>query len=205
MKWCGSFMLKRKMIRDIFKNKSQFITIFLMITIGVMVYAGIEAYMDGMTQTGNNFYEQNNLQDINVLGSSFTKDDLKTIKNLSNVQDAERKLVINANDADDKDKSYSLNFIESNNISKFYVEEGKSFDYNLDGAWLDYFYAKENNIKVGDTIRLQYDTFTLEHKVAGLIYVPDHLYDTKDESAYYLIIKYMVLFIFQLKHFQLNT
>lgn len=176
-------MLKKKMWRDIFQNKSQFITIFLMVLIGVMVYTGIEAYMDGMTQTGNNFYEQNNLQDINVLGSSFTKDDLKTIKNLSNVQDAERKLVINAADADDKDKSYSLNFIESNNISKFYVEEGKSFDYNLDGAWLDYFYAKENNIKVGDTIRLQYDTFTLEHKVAGLIYVPDHLYDTKDESA----------------------
>ena len=112
-------MLKKKMWRDIFQNKSQFITIFLMVLIGVMVYTGIEAYMDGMTKTGNNFYENNNLQDVNVLGSSFTKDDLKTIKNLSNVQEAERKLVINANDADDKDKSYLLNFIESNNISKF--------------------------------------------------------------------------------------
>lgn len=39
-------MLSRKMLRDIWGNKSQFITILLMITIGVMVYAGIEAYMD---------------------------------------------------------------------------------------------------------------------------------------------------------------
>ena len=37
-------MLKKKMWRDIFQNKSQFITIFLMVLIGVMVYTGIEAY-----------------------------------------------------------------------------------------------------------------------------------------------------------------
>ena len=41
-------MLKRKMFRDIRKNLSQFITIFLMIMIGVMAYAGIKAYMGGM-------------------------------------------------------------------------------------------------------------------------------------------------------------
>ena len=42
-------MLKKKMFRDIKQNLSQFITIFLMVLIGVMVYVGIEAYMDGMT------------------------------------------------------------------------------------------------------------------------------------------------------------
>ena len=31
-------MLNRKMFRDIKKNLSQFITIFLMVTIGIMVY-----------------------------------------------------------------------------------------------------------------------------------------------------------------------
>ncbi len=41
-------MLKRKMMRDIRKNLSQFITIFLMIMIGIMAYAGIKAYMYGM-------------------------------------------------------------------------------------------------------------------------------------------------------------
>ena len=61
-------MLNRKMFRDIMKNLSQFITIFLMILIGVITYSGIEAYMDGMTKTGENFYSNNNLQDLNILG-----------------------------------------------------------------------------------------------------------------------------------------
>lgn len=38
-------MLKRKMLRDIKLNLSQFFTIFLMVLIGVMAYVGIEAYM----------------------------------------------------------------------------------------------------------------------------------------------------------------
>ena len=62
-------MLKRKMFRDIWRNLSQFITIFLMIMIGVMAYSGIEAYMDGMKKTADKFYTENNLFDLNVMGS----------------------------------------------------------------------------------------------------------------------------------------
>ena len=54
-------MLKKKMFRDIKQNLSQFITIFLMVLIGVMVYVGIEAYMDGMTSAADNFYKNNNM------------------------------------------------------------------------------------------------------------------------------------------------
>ena len=50
---------------------------------------------------------------------------------------------------------------------------------------LDNFYAKENNIKVGDTILVKYETLELKEKVLGLINVPDHLYDTEDASQLY--------------------
>lgn len=175
-------MLKKKMIRDVLKNKSQFITILLMVMVGVMVYAGIEAYMDGMTDTANRFYTKNNLPDVNVIGTSFTKDDLNDIKSIDNVVDAERKLTLTMNDAKDNNKSYLVNFIEDNNISKFYVKDGTSFDKEKDGVWLDYFYAKENNIKVGDEISFKYEKYVFNEKVNGLIYVPDHVYDVKDES-----------------------
>ena len=63
-------MLKKKMIRDVLQNKSQFITIFLMVLIGVMVYVGIESYMDGMINAADKFYSENNLQDLNVMGNN---------------------------------------------------------------------------------------------------------------------------------------
>lgn len=174
-------MLKKKMFRDIKQNLSQFITIFLMVLIGVMVYVGIEAYMDGMTSAADNFYKNNNIQDLNVMGNLSDKD-LDKIKSLDNVKDAEKKLVVNAIDKDNKDKTYLLSFIDSNNISKFHVMDGEKFDVNKKGAWVDNFYAEKNNLKVGDTIKIKYDTFTLEEKILGLINVPDHIYDVKDES-----------------------
>lgn len=175
-------MLIKKMLRDILKNKSQFITILLMVMIGVMVYSGIEAYMDGMTYTADTFYSENNLQDINVLGQNFTKKDLDDVKKISNVTNAERKLELTMTDNDDEDKSYLVSIIESNDISKFYVKEGDKFDKNKSGVWLDYFYAEENNIKIGDKISFKYDGYVFKEKVLGIIYVPDHVYDVKDAS-----------------------
>lgn len=176
-------MLKKKMFRDIKQNLSQFITIFLMVLIGVMVYVGIEAYMDGMTSAADNFYKNNNIQDLNVMGNLSDKD-LDKIKSLDNVRDVEKKLVVNAIDKDDKDKTYLLSFIDSNNISKFHIMDGEKFDVNKKGAWVDNFYAEKNNLKVGDTIKIKYDTFSLEEKILGLINVPDHIYDVKDESEF---------------------
>ena len=170
------------MIRDILHNKSQFLTIFLMVLIGVMVYVGIESYMDGMIQTADTFYTENNLQDLNVLGTNLTIDDLNKVKKIDHVNDAERKLVVTGIDASKDDKTYLISFIESNNISKFYVVDGVEFDANKKGVWLDDFYAKENNLHVGDTISIKYDTFTLNETILGLINVPDHLYDTSDAS-----------------------
>ena len=174
-------MLKKKMFRDIKQNLSQFITIFLMVLIGVMVYVGINAYMDGMIQTADIFYSKNNLQDLNVMGN-LTNKDLEKIKSLDNVKDAEKKLVVTGIDKDDKDKTYLMSFIDENNISKFYVVDGEKFDVNKKGVWVDNFYAEENNLKLGDTIKVKYDTFILEETILGFINIPDHIYDVKDES-----------------------
>ena len=175
-------MLKRKMFRDIHKNLSQFITIFLMIMIGIMAYSGIKSYMDGMAKTADKFYSENNLQDLNVMGY-LNHDDLNKIKKIDNVNDAELKLSVSA--TTDNDRILLLNFIESNNISKFYVISGEEFDVNKSGIWLDNFYCEENDINVGDTVFVKYDGMELYEKVLGKINVPDHLYDTRDESELY--------------------
>lgn len=176
-------MLNKKLFRDIKFNKSQFVTIFLMVFIGVLVYSGIESYMGGMTKTADKFYGEYNLQDLDATSRSFSKEDLDSIKDIEHVNNAERKLTIVGSMEHDEDRTLQLNFIESNEISKFYVADGESFDVNKSGVWLDEYYAKKNNIKVGDTIKIKYDTTTFEEKVVALINVPDHVYDIKDEAS----------------------
>ena len=121
-------MLKRKMFRDIRKNLSQFITIFLMIFLGVMVYSGIRSYMTGMEETADTFYNEYNLQDLNVLGTNFNNEEFKKIKEIEGVKNAERKLTVMGTLEDQEDRTLEINFIESNEISKFYITEGSEFD-----------------------------------------------------------------------------
>ena len=173
-------MLKRKMLRDIRKNLSQFITIFLMVTIGIMVYTTMLSYSGAMQKSGDKYYKENNLFDLEAFGENFTKDDLSKIKKLDNVKDAERKLTVKGTS---KDNTLEINFIESNNITKFYVFEGIKFDVNKSGVWIDSEYAENNNIKVGDTIQVKYESLDLKEKVLGLINTPDHVYTLKDSSA----------------------
>ena len=176
-------MLKRKMFRDIKFNLSQFVTIFIMIFMGVMVYSGIRSYMDGMAKTANVFYDQNNLQDLEAVGENFTDEDLEKVKNIEHVKNAERRLTLTGTMVSDEDRTLQLNFIEENEISKFYVIDGKEFNKETKGAWLDYYYAKNNDLKVGDKIKIKYDGLELEEEIIGLINVPDHVYDIKDDSA----------------------
>ena len=177
-------MLRRKMIRDIKQNLSQFITILLMVFIGIMAYSGIESYMEGMKETANNFYGDYNLQDLNVMGE-LSEENINTIKKISNVKNAEGKLNVNGVLENDDDTTISMNFIEENEISKFYIVDGESFNKDTKGIWLDNFFAEENNLKIGDILKIKYDGYVFEDKIVGLINVPDHVYDVKDESQLY--------------------
>ena len=176
-------VLGAKLFRDLWKNKGQFISVFIMVLLGVMAFSGIHAYMDGMKVSGERFYESCNLADLWLVGERFTNEDLQTIRHIDGVQGAERKLTFKAGLEGYKDTSIEANFLESNSISKFHVTAGTGFDVNKKGVWLDAYLASARGIRVGDTITLTYEGYTLTEPVLGLIYTPDHVYFIKDEAS----------------------
>lgn len=175
--------LNKKILRDIKQNKMQFFNIFIMVFLGVFVFAGIHAYMDGMKISGDKYYEENNLQDIWITGENFSKDDLNKVKNLKNIKEAEIVLSIRTELENYKDVTLETNFIETNNISKMYVVEGEEFSKDEKGIWFDSYLAQNLNLKVGDEITLSYKDYKITEKILGLINTPDHVYSIKDDTA----------------------
>ena len=136
--------LNKKILRDIKQNKMQFFNVFIMIFLGVFVFAGVHSYMDGMQISGDNYYESNNLQDLWLTGENFNKEDLDKVKNIENVKNAERLLSIRTDLENEKEKDVQLEtiFIESNEISKMYIADGEEFSKEKDGVWFDSYLAK---------------------------------------------------------------
>ena len=188
-------VLKKKTLRDIWKNKSQFITIFIMVFLAVFAFAGVHAYMDGMKESSRVYYEKQNLQDLWLTSKNFTKEDINRIKELDNVKNAERQLTINANVIDSErfknplngkpitDLVLECNFIENNEINKMYLIEGEEYSKDKSGVWLDYYLAKNLEIKLGDELELSIEGNNFKEKVVGLVEVPDHVYFIKDDTA----------------------
>ena len=174
--------LSKKRLRDIGQNKMQFFNIFIMVFLGVFVFAGIHAYMDGMEKSADNYYKSNNFQDIWLSGENFSNEDLEKVKNTENVKDAEKMLTINTELENKKDVTLDTNFIESNNISKMYVVDGEEFSKDKKGVWFDSYLAKNLDLKVGDEITVTYQNMKITEKIVGLVNTPDHVYFIKDDT-----------------------
>ena len=85
-------MLFLKMLRDVRKNFSQFLMIFLMVLLGTAACSGIDGYIQGMQSAVDRFYKDGKLQDLNIRGA-LSEEDLKKVSEFDGVQKAEGKLV----------------------------------------------------------------------------------------------------------------
>ena len=85
-------MLFLKMLRDVRKNFSQVLMIFLMVLLGTAACSGIDGYIQGMQSAVDRFYEDGRLQDLNIRGT-LSEEDLKKVSEFDGVQKAEGKLV----------------------------------------------------------------------------------------------------------------
>ena len=189
-------MLLLKMVRDIRKNLSQFITILLMILLSMATYTGIEGYMQGMQRTVDRFYEKNNLQDLNIRGE-LSQNDIKTIQKIDNVKAVEGRLTFQGQildlvrqgepKTDEKNSKFAehqleINLISANEIAKFEISDGEKFVNEADKIWVDTYFANKNNLQVGDKVSFLYQDTPQEAQVAGLIFTPDHVYVPKNKS-----------------------
>ena len=125
-------MLSKKMIRDIKNHKSQFLSIFLMAFLGVFVFAGIGGEYTGFEQSVNDYYDATNLADGWIYSSHLDNSTVDKVDNLSATTASERQLVINSVGDFDNDPDVTLHFVENNDISKFYLVEGKDVDIDDD-------------------------------------------------------------------------
>lgn len=177
----------KKVWRDILANKGQFATIFLMTAIGVVVYAGIYAYTNGMHLRAADYYQSHQLPDMWLRGRWFSPDNLRQIRQQANVQIAERQAIIDANyyDTNGLKNTLRLNFIEDNQLSKFYVISGRGFEAQTDGIWLDAYLAQKKQLQVGDRISFKYLGVETSKPIVGTILTPDRIYDVESEGQFF--------------------
>lgn len=168
-------MLVRKLFRTIGKYKSQFISMLLMIIIGVGVFLGFNIEWYSIEKGTKNYFNKTNFADYRIYAESgFSKSEIDLIKDIEKVNFATRWLTVKVS-VKENDAILSLNVAENYGISKFLLIEGCDYNEDILGIWVSDKFAKIYNYKVGDKIIIKFSGQELELEIFGLVKSPEYM------------------------------
>ena len=175
-------MMIRKLFRTAWSYKSQFLSMILMIAIGVGIFLGFNMEWKSLEHNAITFLDKTNYADFRLYSETgFTEEELEQIQEISGVEDATRYFNINVGVKETK-KSISLNVSESYTVSTMLIMEGAEYDEDSDGIWLSDKFAKANDISIGDTLTVTYTGIELSGEVVGLVKSGENMICVADEN-----------------------
>lgn len=175
-------MLIRKLLRTAWSYKSQFISMIIMIAIGVGIFLGFNIEWQSIETDTSDFFKKTNYADFRIYSDAgFSEDDIAAIQGISGVDAATRYLSVNVGIEDTK-KSVALNVSENYDVSTMYITSGADYDASSDGIWLSDKFADANGIRLGDTLTFVYQGAEISGKVVGLAKSGENMISVADDN-----------------------
>ena len=164
--------LRKEFWMEIRKSKSRFISILLIVALGVAFFSGIQASSPDMRYSGDAYYDESSLMDIKVVGTmGLTSDDVSSIESIDGIESAEGAWSTDVMCGEGQKQK--VLHIESINdaVNKLDVQEGRLPEKSGE-IFLDSTFASSNEYKVGDKVALREDgdstlLVTAEYTVVG--------------------------------------
>ena len=161
-------MLTKKLFRTAWSYKSQFVSMMIMVAIGVGIFLGFNIQWNSLQTDAFGFLDETDYADFRLYSESgFSEDDIEAIRQIDGVDAASRYFYVNVGIKDTK-KSVSLNVSENYTVSTMHITEGAEYDETSDGIWLSDKFAAANDIEIGDTLTLTYTGLEISGEVVGL-------------------------------------
>lgn len=150
----------KNLLRDIKKTLSRFLSIVIIIAIGVAFYSGVRATSPDMKMSGDYYFDKNNLMDFKLISTlGLTKDDVVEISKQKGVTKVEGAYSIDAVVEKDK-KQLVLNINsqpEENGINSIKLVKGRRAESSNE-AVVEERFLRENKLKLEDKIVLSSGT-----------------------------------------------
>ena len=177
--------MKNKLVLHIFRkikdNYKRFISLFCMALLGVGFYAGIKATSPDMLKTLDNFYDEQNVTDIEIVSTAgLTDNDITALKNISDIEEVYgtyvKDVIVN-----EQDKESVIRLLPiKEEINKLYLTSG-TYPTNNQEIIVEDNYLTDNSLNIGDTIEMDLDGTSMTFTIVGTAISP--LYFSTDRGS----------------------
>ena len=147
-------------IKEIKYSYKRFLSILLIVLLGVGFFAGLRAASPDMKKTLDIYFDDLNVMDIQVISTlGLTDSDIESIKNLEGVDKVvgsyQTDAIVSVGDEEDVVKLETF----SNDINKLNLVEGRMPE-NENECVVETRFLSETNHKIGDTIEIEVENIT---------------------------------------------
>ncbi len=171
-------MLKKKMLRNIRANFSQFFSIFILVVVAMWCFTGFQSDVIGGRRAMTEFAKESDFADGWIYGSGFTEEQAKDVKNISKINDVQLRCEVLGKADEEYNTAEIWCYFENDNIvTKPYTVTGADFDPDdTEGVWLFEAFADTWGLRVGDDLTVHVMGLDIEKEIKGLIESPEHIF-----------------------------
>ena len=164
-------------------NIRTFISIALLITLGVGFLVGMKSIVPDLEYTVNKYFDEYNVYDIELTSSiGFTKEDIEEFRKINNIKQIEgtysKDFIVNGKSDDFVLRVHSYSN-ESDSINKLELLEG-NYPVNNDEIVIENLLSKSQEYKIGEYISLDSELLNIKRlKIVGIVKSPLYLSSNK--------------------------
>lgn len=164
--------------------KAQFISMILMITIGVGIFIGFNMEWVSIDTNTKRFFKDSNFADYRIVSEEgFSEADVEKTESIKGVDKVSRYISVPTDVKERDGDSLALTVTENFDVSSFMKTAGADYDSKSeDGLWISDKYAAANDISIGDKLTLVYKGVSINTSVKGTVKSGEHLVCVRDET-----------------------
>lgn len=175
--------LRKDFYMEIRKSMGRFLSIFFIVAIGVAFFSGIRASEPDMRYSGDAYFDEKNLMDLEVVSTlGLTEDDVEAIRQVEGIKDVEAGYSVDAlcKSGDSQKVVHIMSLLPT--MNQVTLEDGR-LPKDSKECVLDVDYYEANGYKIGDEITfssgtdtaitdsLKYDTYKIVGTVSSPCYI----------------------------------
>lgn len=180
-------ILFKNLLRDIKKSKGQFISILIIVVLGVMFYTSINAMFRNLSSSSERYYKEYRLADVWVDLYKAPLNIEEKVRKLPNIKNVTGRIIqdysINISEENATLRFVTLPDVKKDIVNDIVLKSGRYFSKEESNqCLLQEEFFKAHNLNIGDYIYPVINGNKVKIKVIGTVTSPEFVYTLRDSS-----------------------
>lgn len=178
-------MLRRKLWRDMWKSRMQFMAIVLLCALGTWVFSGLDAAWRMLDVSVDKYFTEQNLGEFWVGVPSADRETRQRIATLDGVSDVQARVSLEMDTTLESGATVQMHAYDGvARINVPLARQGEALSgSDLRGCMLEEQFAKAQGLRVGDRLTLKKGALEETFLIRALVLSPEHVITAKDVVA----------------------